>query len=424
MIARPVYIRGIGAVTPLGGSWRESLPALAAGASAVAPIREFDVLDFPCTVAASVRSELATDPRWGSDRRRALLLPAVAEAWAQANAAAPVAVEPARFGVFIGAESGRAPLATALQLCRAAGGGPAFDHARFGAAGRPLATAIDAAVMSPAAVAQTLARVYGARGPVQTVSLACASGLVAIAEAARAIRSGRCDAALCGGVGADVEPLMLAGFGKLGALSARGVSRPFDRRRDGFVVGEGAAAVVLSASPAGLAGKGGGGPALVMLGEGRSLDAHHLTAPDPQGAGAERAMRAALHAAGPAAVDAVDYVQAHGTSTPLNDAVEAAALHRVFGDRLRAGGLRVSAVKGAVGHWVAGAGAVGFLCAVEALRSGTLLPTAGLSQPDPACELPHVLGTAVRAEVGAALCNAFAFGGANCAVVLGREAAR
>jgi 3-oxoacyl-[acyl-carrier-protein] synthase II len=279
---------------------------------------------------------------------------------------------------------------------------------------RPLAAGIDASVVSPAAVAQTLAQLYGARGPVRTVSLACASGLAAIAEAARAVRSGACDVALCGGVGADVEPLMLAGFGKLGALSARGVSCPFDVRRDGFVVGEGAAAVVLAAE----LGPGASAAAVRVLGEGRSLDAYHLTAPDPQGAGAERALRAALQRAGRSAVD---YVQAHGTSTPLNDAVEAAALHRVLGDCLRSGRALVSAVKGAVGHWVAGAGAIGFLCAAEAVRSGTVLPTAGLEHPDPQCQLPQVLHTAVQRPVRTALCNAFAFGGANCSVVIGTE---
>jgi 3-oxoacyl-[acyl-carrier-protein] synthase II len=409
MNGRAVYIRGVGAVTPLGRTWPESLDALAKGQSAVAPITEFDVVDFPCTVAASVRTALAHD----GDRRRALMMPAAAEAWAQAGAALGKGCAPARLGVFIGAESGRAPLQTALALSRAAGGGTAFEHALFGQRARPLAAGIDASVVSPAAVAQTLARVYGARGPVQTVSLACASGLAAIAEAARAIRIGSCDVALCGGVGADVEPLMLAGFGKLGALSARGVSRPFDLLRDGFVVGEGAAAVVLAATPGAE-----GDAALAVLGEGRSLDAYHLTAPDPEGAGAERAIRAALRAAERASVD---YVQAHGTSTPLNDVVEAAALHRVLGDSLRAGRALVSAVKGAVGHWVAGAGAIGFLCAVEAVRSGTILPTAGLCHPDPRCDLPQVLFTAVQREVHTALCNAFAFGGANCSVVVGRR---
>jgi 3-oxoacyl-[acyl-carrier-protein] synthase II len=150
-----------------------------------------------------------------------------------------------------------------------------------------------------------------------------------------------------------------------------------------------------------------------IAGVGRSLDAFHLTAPDPEGDGAERSMRAALDDAGG---PAVGYVQAHGTSTELNDAVEAAALRRVLGAGIE--GVRVGSVKGALGHWIAGAGALGFLCAVEAVARGVLLPTAGLVAPDAACALPHVTGRAERRPVEAALVNAFAFGGANASAVV------
>src|SRR6185436_14618715 len=234
---------------------------------------------------------------------------AAREAWAHAS----LAVAPARLGVFVGAESGRGRWETVLGLARAARGvsggvespgfagarsnaercGGSFDHARFAREARPFAERIDASVLSPSAVAVALARELGAHGPVETISLACASGSPAIVEAARAIRLGEIDAALCGGVGADVDPLMLAGFGLLGILSPRGVSCPFDAHRDGFVVGEGAAMLVLSAER-----------------------------------GAARAMSAALADAG---LSAVDYVQAHGTSTPLNDRIEVAAIRRVLG---------------------------------------------------------------------------------------------
>ncbi len=152
-----------------------------------------------------------------------------------------------------------------------------------------------------------------------------------------------------------------------------------------------------------------------VAGVGRSLDAWHLTAPDPEGEGAALAMRAALREA---RLEAVDYVQAHGTSTQLNDEVEAQALQRVLGSRLAEA--HVSSVKGALGHWIAGAGALGFLCALHALAQGEVLPTAGLRHPDPRCELPHVQGTALRKRVGAALVNAFAFGGANTSLVVVR----
>jgi 3-oxoacyl-[acyl-carrier-protein] synthase II len=297
-----------------------------------------------------------------------------------------------------------------LALTRAAGGGRTFDHRSFGSAARELASQIDAATVSPAAVASALAKEYGAAGPVQTLSIACASGAAAILEGARAIRLGVCDVALCGGVGADVDPLMLAGFGKLSALSCRGESCPFDIRRDGFVVGEGAAMVVLSANPSGSVAE--------ITGLGRTLDAYHLTQPDPQGDGAARAMQAALS---DAQRSGVDYIQAHGTSTRLNDEVEARAIHRVFGEHTPQ--VYVSSIKGALGHWVAGAGAVGFLCALEAVRSGVLLPTANLHTPDPACALRHIMSRAVQVPITAALCNAFAFGGVNVSLVVEKGSA-
>ncbi len=396
---RRVFVRGTGALTPLGETWPQSREALARGESAIGPVTRFDVTGYPSQVAAVVPFALDED----ADRRLSLARRAAAEAWESARVEAP----PHRIGVFLGAESGRASYATILALSRAAGGGDRFDHQRFGAGARSLATAVQAAAVSPAAVASALAAAIGARGPVQTLSLACASGAAAIVEAARAIRRGACDVALCGGVGADVDPFMMVGFGILGALSARGVSCPFDARRDGFVVGEGAAMVVLAAER--------GSAEVELVGAARSLDAHHLTAPDPAGEGAARAMRGALEEAGRRAVE---YVQAHGTSTPLNDAVEAAAIARVLGGALDRA--HVGAVKGALGHWIAGAGALGFLCAVEAVESGTCLPTAGLTEPDPACALPHVLGKAIHAPVEAALVNAFAFGGANASLVVAR----
>jgi 3-oxoacyl-[acyl-carrier-protein] synthase II len=148
-----------------------------------------------------------------------------------------------------------------------------------------------------------------------------------------------------------------------------------------------------------------------LAGEARSLDAHHLTAPAPDGSGALRSMRTALAMSG---LDTVDAVQAHGTSTPLNDAIEAGAIRAALGNPL------VSSVKGALGHCIAAAGALGFLCAVEAVRSGTVLPTRGLAEVDPACDLQHVMGRALQRGVRTALVNSFAFGGANCTLIVSR----
>jgi 3-oxoacyl-[acyl-carrier-protein] synthase II len=397
-----VFVRGVGAVTPLGANWPSSRAALADGASAVAPVTAFDVTGFPSRVAAVVPARFCDDEADRvCDRRWTLLAPAADEAWRQAAVDAPAA----RIGVFVGAESGRSSFATVVALARAAGGGDTFDARAFGAGAAALAPMLEPHVVSPAAVTSALARRLGAAGPACTVSLACSSSAAAIAEAARAIRAGQCDVAVCGGVGADVDPFMLAGFGKLGALSERGWSCPFDARRDGFVVGEGAAVIVLAAQR--------GSSRLELAGEARSLDAHHLTAPDPDGAGAERAMRGALEAAGETRAD---HVQAHGTSTPLNDAIEAAAIRRVLGRALD--GAHVSSIKGALGHAIAGAGALGFLAACTAILDGCVLPTAGLREPDAACALPHVRGRALGRTVHTAVVNAFAFGGANTSLVL------
>lgn len=396
MTSPGVYVRGVGAFTPLGRTWPETVRALAAGQTAIRPVEHFDVAGFPCTVAAAITEPLGEAP----DRRQPMALAAAREAWSMAGLVRGTR----RVGVFLGAESGRPPFAAFVAMARAAAGG-SFARESFKLDERTLS--FRGAAASPAAVAAALAAEFGACGSVMTVSLACASGAAALAEAVRALRLGACDVALCGGVGADVDPFMLAGFGLLGALSSKGHSCPFDVRRDGFVLGEGAAMVVLAREPEGALAR--------VLGVGRTLDAHHLTAPEPSGDGAARAIRLALQEAG---LDAVDYVQAHGTSTPLNDAVEARALRAALGERLEEA--RVSSVKGALGHCIAASGALGFLCAVEAVARGTVLPTAGLHEPDPECALPHVAGEALRVEVRTALANAFAFGGANCCLAVGR----
>lgn len=380
----------MGAISPLGGTWPETWAALLAGRSAIRPIDHFDATGFPSTVAA--RIALPDSP----DRRLTLALHAADEAW-EAAGLDPDRID-GRVGVFVGAESGRASLETLLAVAAAAGGGETFDHARFAVEGPALVDRFETAAVSPATVAVRIAERYGLTGPVRTLSLACSSSSAAIVEAVRSIRAGRCDAAICGGVGADVDPLMLAGFGRLGALSARGVSRPFDTRRDGFVVGEGAAFLVLARDGD-----------IELAGVGRTLDGHHLTKPHPTGDGARRAIRAALDQAG---LDGVDHVQAHGTSTVLNDRIEAEALADLCPDAT------VSAVKGALGHWIAGAGALGALCAIEALRSGRVPETAGLEIPDPDCPIRHA--TSDSPAPTSVLVNAFAFGGANACLVFRR----
>lgn len=396
---RRVFVRGVGAFTPLGEGWGETFAALCAGRTSIRPVEHFDVAGFPCQSA----SAFTRDFEEGGDRRWPIARRAAREAWAAAKLPAKA---PRKLGVFLGAEAGRPSLPAFVGMARASGSGSAtFERERFSLDERVLS--FRGAAASPSAIACALAAEYGATGSVMTVSLACSSGAAAVCEAIRALRSGACDLALCGGVGADVDPFMLAGFGTLGALSLKGLSCPFDVRRDGFVLGEGAAMAVLDVEDAGAIAE--------VKGFGRTLDAHHLTAPEPEGEGAARAMRLALEQA---EIAEVGYVQAHGTSTPLNDAVEAKALRKVFGDALDR--TPVSSSKGALGHTIAASGALGFLCAVEAVASGRIAPTAGLKQADRDCALLHVVGEAQRRDVKDALCNAFAFGGANCSIVVGR----
>lgn len=397
---RPVFVRGRGAVSSFSSVWPETFQALAEGRCAILPVTRFDASGFPSTVAATV--DLHQD---APDRRLALARAAGRAAMTEAA----LQVEPSRLGVFVGAESGRTAFGTILALAHAAGGGANFDARSFARNAVPLASRIEASAVSPATVASALADEIHAEGPVQTLSMACASGAAAIAEGARAIRMGQVDAVICGGVGADVDPLMLAGFGHLGALSAAGISRPFDAHRDGFVVGEGSAFLVLSAEPGPLG--------IELAGFGRSLDAYHLTAPDPEGDGMARAIEAALR---DSSETSVDLIQAHGTSTPLNDALEALALHRILGEELSH--IPLGSVKGALGHWIAGAGALGALAVVESLVQGLALPTAGFRHPDPEFNLDMVIGEARPGNFRTALVNSFAFGGANCSLVFRRQA--
>jgi len=378
---RPIYAHGIGAISSFG-SWTESIGPLQSGQSAIAGVRSFDATGFPSPYAAEISQT------WDhQDRRLALARQAAAEA--------SCSLPPGRLGVFVGAESGRATWQTVIDASRAAGGGEIFDHDAFDRDGPALSHRFDTATLSPATVAIRLGSQYGATGPIRTLSLACSSSLAAVVDAVRALQCGACEVALVGGVGADVDPLMLAGFGLLGALSSRGISRPFDRARDGFVVGEGAAFAVLSIHPSDVR----------VAGVGRSLDAYHLTKPHPDGLGARKAISDALGNQAP------EVVIAHGTSTPLNDAVEAAAIADLCP------GARVSSVKGALGHWIAGAGALGLVSGVEVIRSGRLPAVANLERPD--FDLDFV-GPGQSGRFDRVLVNAFAFGGANSAVVVER----
>jgi 3-oxoacyl-(acyl-carrier-protein) synthase len=381
---RTAVITGCGVVSPLGVGVEAFRENLVAGRSAVAPIRGFPADDLTPRTAAEVHDPVSGDP----DRAGTFALRAANEAVAHARLEG---VEPARMGVALG---------TTL------GGMRIFEGWHPGS---PAAAVLERVPYFAPAV--RLARALGCRGPVATTQLACASGTHAVALAAEWVRHGRADVVLAGGTDLLCR-FVVSGFNALRATAE--VARPFDRARRGLVLGEGAAVVVVEDAEHAL--RRGASPRARLLGLGAAADAVHMTAPDREGQGAARAMAAALDDAG---LDptAVGFVSAHGTGTPYNDAMEAAALRRVFGTHRVA----VDSIKGAIGHTLGAAGAFEAVLCTEVLATGLVPPTAGLEEVDPACAGLDLVQGAARAErVDVALSTSSGFAGTNAALVIGR----
>jgi 3-oxoacyl-[acyl-carrier-protein] synthase II len=274
-------------------------------------------------------------------------------------------------------------------------------------------------IMMNAAAGQISIR-WGLQGPNYATASACASSAHSVGLAMRAIRWGEADLMIAGGSEATITTLAIAGFNALKALSTRNdapekASRPFDRDRDGFVMGEGGGALLLEELEH--ARKRGARIYAEVKGFGMTADAHHITAPAPAGEGARRGMTLALQDAGLSA-DAVQYVNAHGTSTPINDPLETAAIKGAFGDHARR--LAVSSSKSMIGHLLGGSGAVEAVISVLSVQKGVVHPTANLENPDPECDLDYVPGAAREMEVRNALSNSLGFGGHNACVLVGR----
>jgi 3-oxoacyl-[acyl-carrier-protein] synthase II len=267
-------------------------------------------------------------------------------------------------------------------------------------------------MLMPNAGAAAVSLRFGMRGPCQTVTTACAAGTHAVTDAARLIAQGRCDVMLTGGGEAASQPISFAGFRNMTALSRSGVSKPFDVSRDGFILGEGGAALVLE--ELGHATARGATIYAEVLGGASTADAHHITAPNPDASGAVACIRIALEDAGIAAT-AVTHVNAHGTSTPLNDLAEAKALHIVFGDDVPP----VTSVKGYLGHSLGAAGAIEAVVSVLTISKGTIPPTAGTTDIDPEVDLDVVIGAPRSIERAVVLSNSFGFGGHNGTVIFG-----
>lgn len=389
-LARRAVITGCGVVSPLGLGVPAFWGALVAGRSAIAPIAGFPADDLTPHAAAEVSGVPSDDP----DRAGTFALLAAREALEAAGLDA-AALADAHAGVALGTTLGGMQLFERWDLATAAGEPP------------PAALA-SVPYYAPAV---RLARAHRLSGPVATAQLACASGTEAIALAADWVRGGRADVVLAGGTDLLCR-FVVAGFNALRATAD--VARPFDRARAGLVLGEGAAVVVVEDEER--ARRRGGPLRARIVGTGAAGDAVHMTAPDRTGGGAARAISAALVDAGfPAA--AVDFVSAHGTGTPYNDAMEAVALARVFGVK----GVPVDSIKGAIGHTLGAAGAFEAVVCVEALAHGVIPPTVGLQDVDPGCAvLDLVHGAARERPLGVALSTSSGFAGANAALVLSR----
>jgi 3-oxoacyl-[acyl-carrier-protein] synthase II len=383
--SRRVVVTGVGMVTPVGVGVEATWTALLAGGNGVRRIERFDASEFPVTFAA----ECAL-PGDGAGLKAALVEVALSEALAGSRPRGGP-----RTGVCVGSEAARPPLAWLW------GGLPAPD---------------EVAALAPDVPTRQAAAMVGATGPRSTVSTACTSSSQAIGEAMLRIRRGEVDTMITGGVDALSDPLMVVGFAKLGALSTRNAdprraSRPFDRHRDGFVLGEGAGFLVLEAEDTARAR---GAPILAAAeGWGCSCNAWRITDSPPDGRGAAEAMLAAIADAGLGLGD-IDYINAHGTSTPQNDLSESVAIRRVFG----AYRPWVSSTKGHMGHLVAACGAVEAIVCILALRDHALPKTLNLEDPDPGCAVDHVL-EARPGPIRHVLTNAFGFGGSNGSLVFG-----
>lgn len=408
--ARRVVVTGLGILSPVGNTLDAVWEALLAGRSGTGPITRFDADGFASRIAGEVRGFDPRDrlePKEARRTDRFIQLAVAATQDALAHAELEITSGNARrVGVLLGSALGGIETAE-RELRTLAERGPGRVS--------PFFIPMFLADMGSGYVSI----VTGAKGPNFATLSACASAAHALGEAAEIIRRGDADVMLAGGAEAPVTPGSVAGFCALGALSTRNdepesASRPFDSTRDGFVIAEGAATLVLESLEHAVRR---GAPILAELtGYGATGDACHIVQPDPEGAGAAEAMEIAIAGAGLAPSD-IGYVNAHGTSTPLNDRLETLALKRVFGEERVP---PVSSTKALTGHLLGAAGAVEAVFTVLALTRGVLPPTWHLRQPDPECDLDYISDGPRRAEVRHAMSNSLGFGGHNVSLVFSR----
>jgi 3-oxoacyl-[acyl-carrier-protein] synthase II len=404
MDKRRVVMTGAGAVTPVGNTAEEFWASLLAGRSGIGPITRFDASQMPTRIAGEIKG---FDPLKYIDKKDDRKFDRFLK---YAIACATMAVEDAglktdrvdatRFGVLVG--SGIGGIETLLE-----------QYAILTEKGPDRVSPFFVPMIIVNMASGVVSMRFGARGPNSSVVTACATGNHAIGDAMRIIQRGDADVMIAGGAEAIIVPLTIAGFCQMKAMSTRNddptkASRPFDAERDGFVCGEGGGLVVLESLEHARARE-----ARIyaeIVGYGMTGDAHHMTAPDPEGDGAARAMAAALRDAA-LEPSSVGYINAHGTSTPYNDKFETIAIKRVFGDHAKK--LAVSSTKSMTGHLLGAAGGIEAIATAFALHHGMLPPTMNYEKPDPDCDLDYIPNQARKQEIEVALSNAFGFGGTN-----------
>ena len=409
---RRVVVTGMGAVTPVGNTVAATWEALLAGQSGVAPITKFDASSFPVRFAAEVKG---FNPGEYMDRKEIkrsdwytqYAVAAAKQAMADSGLLQYSGLDPDRIGVVIGS---------------GIGGLKSFEeqHDVYRELGQSKISPFFIPMFIADIAAGVVSMQFQAKGPNYATMSACATSAHAIGDACRIIQYGDADMMICGGSEATVTPMAIGGFANMKALSERNdaperASRPFDKDRDGFVMGEGAGIVILEEMEHAQAR--GARIYSEIVGYGATGDAYHLTAPAPNGEGAQRAMRRAMKDAGLTPTD-VQYINAHGTSTPANDLNETLAIKAVFGEQ--ACKINVSSTKSCTGHMLGAAGAVEFIISTLVVKDGVVPPTINYDTPDPELDLNYTPNASVRREVTAALSNSFGFGGHNATLAVRR----
>lgn len=412
--ARRAVVTAMGAVTPIGNDAPTYWSNLLAGVPGGGPITTFDTTGHDVKIACEVKG---FDPTLTMDRKMARRMSRFIH-FGVAAATEAIAQSGIDFSTWTPEQRDRVGV-----VLNTGGGGmeqviEGADTIRDKGPGQVSPFAIPA--ISGSMAAAQVSMKYGLMGPVITQVAACASGVIAFQDALRLIATGECDVVIAGGSEAPLLSMAFAALGNMGALSKRnddpeGASRPFDRTRDGFVFGEGAGIMVIES--AAHAEARGATILAEVIGAALTADAFHISAPEPTGRGAMMAMTGAMRNAGIGPTD-IDYLVAHGTSTPLNDATETKAIKRAFGERARS--LPISSPKSMVGHLLGAAGAVAGIAAVGAITDGWIPPTINYREPDPECDLDYTPNVKRKLRVDTAMINGFGFGGQNAVAIFRR----